>query len=64
MSAPDQYLTVEEVAKRYRTSPSTVHGWLYKGTAPPSIRIGKRRLFALADLVAWEHEHADDRPAA
>ena len=57
----DEYLTVEEVAARYRTSPSTVHAWIYKRTAPPSIRVGKRRLFALRDLVAWEAERADDR---
>ena len=60
-TAPDHgvvYKTVPEVAARYRTSPSTVYGWLHKGVAPPSIRVGKRRLFALSDLVAWDAEHA------
>ena len=60
----DRYLTTKEVAERYRTTESTVHGWQYKRTGPPSIRIGKRRLYRLSDLVTWEAEHADDRPAA
>jgi DNA-binding transcriptional MerR regulator len=62
--AKDAYLTTEEVADRYRTSTSTVHAWHYKRTGPPSVRIGKRRLYRLADLVAWEESRADDRPAA
>lgn len=57
--AKDRYLTVREVAERYRTTESTVHGWVYKRTAPPSIRVGKRRLFALSDLLAWEADLAD-----
>lgn len=48
------YATVEEVAERYRTTPSTVYGWIHKGTAPPSIRVGKRRLFDVDELASWE----------
>jgi DNA-binding transcriptional MerR regulator len=55
----DQYLTTEEVAARYRTSTSTVHAWAYKRTGPPSMRVGKRRLYRLTDLIAWEAERLD-----
>lgn len=57
------HLTVEELARRERTSESTVHGWVHKGTAPRSMRIGRRRLFKLEDVIAWENANAD-RPTA
>lgn len=62
--AEDRYLTVEEVAERYRTSPATVHKWVHHGNAPRSVRLGKRRLFALRDLIAWENSHATEPEAA
>lgn len=60
MSHTDVYLDVKGLAARYPgVTPSTVHTWLYKGTAPQSIKLGKRRLFKLADVVAWEKQHAE-----
>lgn len=59
-TATTTYLTTEEVAERYRTSTSTVHSWRYKRSGPPSIRVGKRRLYKLADLVAWEQDRATE----
>lgn len=50
----DWFLTTEEVARRYRTTNATVHAWNYHRTGPPSIRVGKRRLYRLSDLEAWE----------
>lgn len=50
------FLTVEDVATRYRTSPSTVRYWASVGTGPQSARIGKRRLYRLDDLLSWEAE--------
>jgi excisionase family DNA binding protein len=47
-------LTVEELAERYKTTPKTVYGWLYKGTAPRSVKPGRRRLFRVDDVLAWE----------
>lgn len=61
MSA-SEFLTVEEVAERYRTSPSTVHHWVHNGTAPRSLRVGKRRLFPVEGLEEWEADRADDQP--
>lgn len=57
----EHYLTTEEVAARYRTSPATIHGWTSKRSGPPSIRVGKRRLYRMGDLLRWEAEQRDDR---
>lgn len=58
------HLTVEELAERERTSPATVYGWIHKRTAPRSMKVGRRRLFRLSDVVAWEDALADREPAA
>lgn len=56
----DKFLDVPGLAARYPgTTEATVHTWLYKGTAPPSYKIGKRRLFKLSDVLAWEAEHLE-----
>ena len=60
MSHTDIFLDVKGLAARYPgVTPATVHSWLYKGVAPRSIKLGKRRLFKLADVVAWEDQHAE-----
>lgn len=50
----DANLTVEELAVREKTSPATVRYWVHTGTAPRSFRAGKRRLFPLPEVIAWE----------
>jgi excisionase family DNA binding protein len=47
------HLTVEELAAEFRTSPETVHYWIKAGKAPKSFKVGRRRLFARADVDAW-----------
>ena len=59
MSETEYHLTVEELAARERTTPATVYQWLHKGAAPRSIKVGRRRLFRLSDVIAWEDAHAD-----
>ena len=58
--APGEFLSVEDLAARYMVPVPTVYAWLHKGTAPPSLKIGKYRRFRLADVLAWEDERADD----
>jgi excisionase family DNA binding protein len=61
------HLTVEELAKRERTTPATVRYWIHKGTAPRSLRPGRRRLFPLSEVIEWEKRQlaeGDDLPAA
>ena len=63
----EQHLTVEDLAKRERTTPATVRYWIHNGTAPRSLRPGRRRLFPLSEVIKWEQKHlaeGDDRPAA
>lgn len=61
----DGYLTVEELAERYRTTASSVHKWVHQGTAPRSLKVGRRRLFPHDAVVAWEEAHTtDSEPAA
>jgi DNA-binding transcriptional MerR regulator len=49
-------LTTEEVAQRFRTSPETVRYWRSTGKGPRSWKVGKRVLYALEDVEAWERE--------
>lgn len=63
----EPHLTVEELAERERTTPATVRYWVHQGTAPRSFRAGRRRLFPLAEVIAWEQarmEADDDEPVA
>ena len=58
------FLSVDDLSQRYGVSPSTVHQWLYKRSAPRSFKIGRHRRFRLTDVIAWEETHADDYKAA
>ncbi len=50
----DHYLTSEEVAARYCTSPGTVRYWRHVGSGPKGLRVGRRVLYLESDLIAWE----------
>ena len=63
----ERHLTVEELAERERTTPATVRYWLHIGTAPRSLRPGRRRLFPLSEVIKWEAKQlaeGDNSPAA
>jgi excisionase family DNA binding protein len=51
-----EYLTVDDLAERYKTSPETVRYWVFVDKAPRSVKFGRRRLFAREDVEAWERE--------
>ncbi len=55
----DRLLSVGDLAARYNVPEATVHQWLYKGTAPRSLKIGRYRRWRLADVLQWEDAHAD-----
>ncbi|MFS0883983.1 helix-turn-helix transcriptional regulator [Aeromicrobium sp. 179-A 4D2 NHS] len=48
-----EYLTVEDVAELVHVSPSTVRWWAHASRGPRSFSVGKRRLYARADVEAW-----------
>jgi len=49
----EHYNTTDEVAERCRTVPATVRYWYMNGTGPPSIKVGRRRLYPESGLLAW-----------
>ncbi|MGW1559067.1 helix-turn-helix domain-containing protein [Streptomyces sp. NPDC002144] len=53
-STGPQYLTTEEVAERYRVAPATVRYWKYTGYIPGGMRRGRRTLYPVAVLDAWD----------
>ncbi|MCE7548570.1 helix-turn-helix domain-containing protein [Streptomyces thermodiastaticus] len=63
MSAP-KYLTTNEVAARYRTAPSTVRYWRHIGYIPGGVKRGRKVLYNVAILDAWDAEQAQAGGAA
>ncbi|MGW2781046.1 helix-turn-helix domain-containing protein [Streptomyces populi] len=51
-----KYLTTNEVAERYRTAPSTVRYWKHIGYIPGAVKRGRRTLYAIDVLNAWDAE--------
>ena len=48
----NEYLTTQEVAEVYRTSPETVRYWRHVGKGPKSFKVGRRVLYAREDVEA------------
>jgi len=48
------FLTTAEVARRYRTAPSTIRYWRHIGYLTAGTRYGRRTLYRRADLDAWD----------
>jgi DNA-binding transcriptional MerR regulator len=48
-----EYMTTPEVAEKCRTSPETVRYWRHIGAGPASFKVGRRVLYAVADVDAW-----------
>jgi excisionase family DNA binding protein len=46
-------LTVEEVARLFRTSMSTVRYWRHAGRGPQGTRVGRRVLYDARDVLAY-----------
>lgn len=54
---PD-YLTVPEVAERYRTSDATVRYWRHIGYGPKGVKLGTRVLFPRTEIERFDRELA------
>lgn len=62
---PAKLMSVEDLAELCGVSTATVHQWLWKGSAPRSLKIGRHRRFVREDVEAWLDQRADQpRPAA
>jgi excisionase family DNA binding protein len=58
-----EFYTVEEIAELLRIRPETVRNRLSQreGDVPPSIVIGRRRLFPLSDYELWIKQRLFER---
>ncbi|GLY63711.1 helix-turn-helix transcriptional regulator [Amycolatopsis taiwanensis] len=52
------YLTTNEVAERYRTSPGTVRYWRHIGYGPKSVKAGRRVLYPAAEITKFDEQLA------
>lgn len=53
-------LTVAEVAELTRLATSTLCDWAKKGKGPKSYKLGRRRVYDEADVLAWIKTHRED----
>ena len=56
---PTTFLTVDDLAARYRVTETTIHNWRKRGAAPPSLRAGRQIRFPLEGILAWEQENRE-----
>ncbi|NEC30617.1 helix-turn-helix domain-containing protein [Streptomyces sp. SID8111] len=54
----DRYMTTEEVARRYRTSPGTIRYWRHIGYIPEGVKRGRRVLYDPDVLDQWDADQA------
>lgn len=53
-------LTLSEVAVLLRKTDSQLRWMIHNGTAPPSAKIGGRRMFRDRDVAAWINKAFED----
>ncbi|MDH5151817.1 helix-turn-helix transcriptional regulator [Kocuria palustris] len=57
----DRLIYVEEVAQILRRTPSAVRFMVHAGTAPPSAKIGGRRMWKESEVYAWLDEQFEQQ---
>jgi hypothetical protein len=50
------YLTLPEVAERYRTTVAAVRYWRHIGYGPRAVKVGRRVLYPVAEIERFERE--------
>lgn len=58
-----QLLTTADLARRWQTTEQAVYSARHRGDCPKAVRIGKRLLWRMMDVEAWEESHLDDAQA-
>ena len=48
-----EMMTTEQVAARLRITPGAVRALTFRGTGPPSVKVGKRRLYPRPEFDRW-----------
>lgn len=54
----EEYLTIDDVARRYRRTASTVRYWRHIGYGPGSVKVGKRVLYPRSEIEKFDREAA------
>lgn len=49
----ETYLTTEELAERFRTTPATVRHWRHYGKGPRATKVGRRVLYSESAVREW-----------
>jgi predicted DNA-binding transcriptional regulator AlpA len=57
------YLTLPEVAERYRTTEATVRYWRHIGYGPRGAKLGTRVVYPRAEIERFDRELADQATA-
>lgn len=52
------FFTQDELAERWQITPRTLEMWRWKGTGPKFHKIGRRVLYKLPDIIAFEGSRA------
>ncbi len=50
------YLTLLEVAERYRTTEAVVRYWRHNGYGPKGVKVGNRVLYPQAEIERFDRE--------
>ncbi|HMQ94294.1 MAG TPA: helix-turn-helix domain-containing protein [Amaricoccus sp.] len=63
IGSPDRpHLVEDELAQRWRLSTRTLQRWRRDSTGPAYLRLGRRIVYRLSDIEAFEATHLDGRP--
>lgn len=54
-----QLLTTADLARRWQTSEQAVYAARHRGDCPMAVRVGKRLLWRIRDVEAWEEARLD-----
>ncbi|MGW6570160.1 helix-turn-helix transcriptional regulator [Streptomyces sp. NPDC054975] len=61
---PDEYLTPEDIAVKFKVSVETVYYWRKQRTGPPGFRVGRYVRYDPAAVQAWVIHQGDLNAAA
>ena len=56
-ACPDGLVTLKDLAERHKSSERTKERGIQDGSGPPHLKAGKKVLFRVRDVLAWEENH-------
>jgi hypothetical protein len=62
-SEPDAFWGTEDVAAYLGVPIASVRYWAYKGSGPPSYKIGRRRKYRPSEVKEWAEAQREERSA-